>query len=104
MSAINAEEKRMWLEDWKSSGLSAWKYAKTNGLNCQTFTNWVKAAEGKTAAETGATELVEVTAKMSAAKESGGILIEYKGIKVKLPLHAGLEIFRMAVRGLRTAV
>ena len=37
-------EKQMWLEDWRTSGQSAWAYAKANGLNPQTFINWTKAA------------------------------------------------------------
>jgi transposase-like protein len=41
---FSEEEKAMWLEDWRQGGESAWAYAKTNGLNPQTFVNWTKAA------------------------------------------------------------
>ncbi|GHV45774.1 hypothetical protein AGMMS49546_32400 [Spirochaetia bacterium] len=36
------EEKAMWIEDWKQSGESLCAYAKANGLNVTTLTNWVK--------------------------------------------------------------
>ena len=40
------EEKAMRLEDWRQGGKNAWAYAKTNGLNPQTF-----AKQAKTGAE-----------------------------------------------------
>ena len=39
---MSKEEKTMWVEDWQESGKSAWSYAKTNGLNPQTFVRWTK--------------------------------------------------------------
>ena len=39
---VSAEEKAMWLEDWRQSGKGAWTYAKENGISPQTFCSWVK--------------------------------------------------------------
>jgi hypothetical protein len=39
----------MWVEDWRQSGSSLWKYAKANGLNPQTFSKWTKGTEKETA-------------------------------------------------------
>jgi hypothetical protein len=36
MKRYCAEERAMWLEDWKGSGKSVWKYSKANNLNPQT--------------------------------------------------------------------
>ena len=38
MKKFSKEEKAVWLEDWRRSGMKAWIYAKENGLNPQTFT------------------------------------------------------------------
>ena len=36
------EERKMWMDDWAKSGLSAWAYSRKNGLNLQTFLNWAR--------------------------------------------------------------
>ena len=62
------EEKKMWLEDVRQSGKSAWSYAKVNGLNPQTFVKWTKVEQEP---EVG-TCLVEVPANHGTAHTSVG--------------------------------
>jgi transposase-like protein len=85
----SAEEKAMWVEDWKESGLSSYAYAKKNGLNYQTFRNWVKGGKDE--------ELVEIKpapedCKASAAcpemPQSCEAVIETLGIRIRLPVNA----------------
>jgi transposase-like protein len=92
---FSKEEKAMWLEDWKRSGISAWAYAKENGLVPQTFVRWVKAeAEPKES-------FVEVQAPMllpvSYVPE---ILIEKGDIKIHIPVTLGCGELRAIMEGL----
>jgi len=101
----NEEEKRMWLEDWKLSGKSAWAYAKENGLNQQTFINWTK-TENETKQN-----FVEVPAVSSAyeevEKQSMGIpeiLIEKGEVKIYIPLVINQHQLRAVIEGLGAAL
>ena len=42
MKRISEEEKKMWLEDWQSSGKTAWAYAREYDLYPKTFVNWTR--------------------------------------------------------------
>jgi transposase-like protein len=105
MGKVTAEEKAMWVEDWKASGQSAWKYAKDNKLNTQTFSNWVKAAAAETGTGEEAGGFVEVTGK--AKKIKGGkrkgrkIIIECGGLRAWIPESAGAEKIRAVIAGMR---
>jgi len=75
------EERTMFLEDWKKSEKSAWKYAKENRLSWKTFKSWTKEA-----AETKAS-FVEVPAqKMNQPLRDMEILIEKGDIRIHIPL------------------
>ena len=78
------EEKAMWLEDWKQSGKSAYRYAKENGLIPWTFMRWTKEeAEVKPC-------LVEVPAQiMQPRLHAAEILIEKRDVKIHIPLVIG---------------
>ena len=85
---FSKEEKAMWLEDWKSSGKAAWTYAKTNGLNPQTFKRWTKLeSESKN-------NFVEIPAKIiSSVQGTLGIVIEKADIRIHIPLGlSGVEL------------
>jgi hypothetical protein len=91
----------MWLEDWKTSGRSAWIYAKENGLNQQTFINWTKATD-----ETKQ-NFVEVpavsTANAAVVKPSMGIpeiLIEKGEMKIYIPIMINHNQLRAVIEGL----
>jgi hypothetical protein len=81
---LSKEEKAMWLEDWRQSGKSAWAYAKTSGLNPQTFVKWTK--EGTEAKPC----FVQVpTPVMSSMQHEPEILIEKGEVKIHIPLSSG---------------
>ena len=82
----SAEEKAMWLEDWKKSGQNAWTYAKANGLIPQTFAGWVrKETEQKS-------DFVEIHPnERSYASE---ILIEKGSLQIHIPLGIGIKELR----------
>jgi hypothetical protein len=82
MSRHGEEEKAMWLEDWKGSGKSPWVYAKENGLNGQTFNNWVKGMK-----QEAAQPFVEMSRVLvEVPREGPEILIEKGNIKIHIPL------------------
>ena len=84
------EEKGMWLEDWRQSGKSAYKYARDNGIVPWTFTRWIKE-------ETETKQcFVEVpTITNQALIQQLEILIEKGEVKIHIPLgidHDQLQI------------
>ena len=93
------EEKEMWLEDWKQSGKSAYRYAKENGLIPWTFIRWTRARpEAKPC-------FVEVPAQiMQPRLHAGEILIEKRDIKIHIPLVIGCSELRSIVEGLGVAL
>ena len=99
------EEKTMWLEDWKSSGKSAWIYAKENGLNLQTFINWTKAGNET---EQNFVEVPAVsTANAAEVKPSMGIseiLIEKGDVKIYIPLVINHNQLRVVMEGIGAAL
>jgi hypothetical protein len=85
------EEKKMWLDDWQSSGKSAWKYAKENGLNSQTFARWAKPEKAE-----NIECFVEVPAlKAPPETNSHEILIEKGEARIRIPLGIGSCELRM---------
>ena len=93
------EEKKMWLEDWRQSGKSAWAYAKANGLNTQTFVKWTRS---KTETQTC---FVEVPAQILPPLHQGQeILIEKGDIKIRIPLTLGRNELRAVMEGLGAAL
>ena len=89
------EEKRMWLEDWRQSGKSAWSYAKGNGLNPQTFVKWTKEEKE------GGPCFVEVpTPVIKPQRQIPEILIERGEVKIHIPLELGRCELRAVMEGL----
>jgi transposase-like protein len=81
MKRCSAEEKAMWLEDWKASGKSVWGYAKENGLNPQTFNKW---ARGSREVSQGCVEIKAQS--LETARYTPEILIEKGNIKIHIPI------------------
>ena len=97
---FSKEEKRMWLDDWKQSNMSAWAYAKENGLSPQTFFNWTKSKNEKESC------FIEVPAQViqhmpQAVPE---ILIEKGDVKIHIPLAIGGNELRKIIEGLGAAL
>jgi transposase-like protein len=96
MKRYSEEEKAMWLEDWKRSGGSLRSYAKTNGLNPQTFNNWAKGTE-----KPPAQDFIEIKRMPEAAPVSvPEILIEKGDVKIHIPLAINRADLRAALEGL----
>ena len=95
---ISTEEKAMWLEDWQNSGKSAWKYAKSNGLNPQTFVNWTKVHQEAEPC------FVEVSRHMATLRQTPEILIEKGDVKIHIPLELGCGELRAVMEGLGGAL
>jgi transposase-like protein len=82
MKRCSREEKAMWLEDWKQSGTSLRTYAKANGLNPQTFNNWIKEAEKPVQQD-----FIEINPTVSEIpRYVPEILIEKGTIKIHIPI------------------
>jgi hypothetical protein len=93
------EEKAMRLEDWWQSGVSAWMYAKGNGLNPQTFTKWTKMkTEAKPCFVEVPTQIVRPT------PGTPEILIEKGDVKIHIPLIASRSDLRAIMEGLGAAL
>jgi hypothetical protein len=85
----------MWLEDWKGSGKSVWKYAKANGLNPQTFTRWTK--------EKAEVSRRFVEIKPPLAEKAGGtpeILIEKGDVKIHIPVAMDRQYLQAVIESL----
>jgi len=93
------EEKTMWLDDWRQSGMSAWAYAKGNKLNLQTFKKWTKEkAEVKPC-------FVEVPMSiMPSPTRTLEILIERGDVKIHIPVDIGQRELRLVMEGLGAAL
>jgi len=95
MKKYSKEEKAMWLEDWRQSEKSVWAYAKENGLNPQTFSNWTK--EGNEAK----THFVEVpSTALQTAVQKQEIIIEKGDVKIRIPVLIGCRELRAVMEGL----
>jgi len=90
--SYTAEEKEMWLEDWKQSGKGAWTYAKENGLVPQTFCGWIKKESRKR------NSFIEIHTK--AIVPTSVIIIEKEDIKIHLPLGMSREVLRTVIEEL----
>ena len=95
MKKYNQEEKSMRLADWRQSGKSAWRYAKENGINDQTFRNWVKP---KKSVQKG---FVEITKPVFQLKQLNEIVIEKDRIKIHLPLSISSQDLSRIITGLQ---
>jgi transposase-like protein len=94
MKKYSEEEKAMWLEDWKASGKSITAYAKANGLNPQTLTNWIrKGGEGQRFIEIKPYELEPI-------RYLPEILIEKGEIKIHIPVSINQNGLRAVIEGL----
>jgi len=91
------EEKAMWLEDWRKSGMKAWAYAKENGLIPQTFVGWTKAKAGSSPC------FVEVRTKAIPVDLRQEILIEKGEVKIHIPLTVGTVELRSIISALAGA-
>ena len=103
MKKYSVEEKAMWLEDREQSGKSAWSYAKSNGLNPQTFVNWTKV---KREAEPCFVEVFrQIPAPiMPSVQPAAEILIEKGDVKIHIPINLGRGELRAVLEGLGGAL
>ena len=91
---FSTEEKAMWVADWKQSGMSAYAYAKENGLVPQTFFRWAK-AENTT--EPGFVEVsTEIMLKPHYPHQ---IVIEKGDVKIHIPCGIGRNELQAIMAG-----
>ena len=91
----SAEEKAMWLEDWRQSGKKAWTYAKENGLNTQTFIKWTKQKRQ------GEQSLIEIPAKIfQPVRCVQEMIIEKEDVKIYIPLTICVDELRTVFKAL----
>jgi transposase-like protein len=91
----NKEEKALWIEDWQQSGQGSSAYAKSNGLNPQTFERWIK-----TESETE-TEFIEVQVpEIPTANQRSEILIEKGNMRIHIAAPLGCNELRAVMEGL----
>ena len=85
--------------NWRHSGKSAWAYAKTNGLNPQTFVNWTKVKKESEPC------FVEIPQQIPAPiMQLPEILIEKGDVKIHIPLNLGRSELRAVMEGLGCAL
>jgi hypothetical protein len=95
MKKYSAEERMMWLEDWKASGKTPWAYAKGNGLNPQTFTRWT------TGNREVRQQFVEVKPHLlEEARYVPEIVIEKGDVKIHIPAAIHREELRAVIESL----
>jgi transposase-like protein len=95
MKKYSAEEKAMWLEDWKESGKSIWNYARENGLIPQTVYRW--AGENTEIPQS----FVEIKPPMpETARNAPEILIEKGGMKIHIPVAKNGNDLRTVIESL----
>ena len=92
---FSTEEKAMWLEDWKRSGMSAWAYAKENGLVPQTFARWTRT---ENEAVPGFVEVP--TGIMLEPHYPHQIVIEKGDVKIHIPCGIGRNELQTIMTGL----
>ena len=98
------EEKKMWMDDWAESGLSAWAYSRKNGLNLQTFLGWArpKVEENHCFVEIPATP-VSLQADKGTMR-TPEILIEKGDVKIHIPLAISRTELHAVIEGLGAAL
>jgi hypothetical protein len=94
MKRYSAEEKAMWVEDWKGSGQSLSGYAKANGLIPQTFKKWITEGE----ADPGFVEISPVVPERRPYIPE--ILIEKGDIKIHIPIAINRNDLQTVVQSL----
>ena len=104
MKKYSEEEKRMWLEDWRESGRSAWSYAKSNGLNPQTFVNWTKVKRKAEPCFVEVFRQIPVPITAPVVQQGAEILIEKGDVKIHIPINLGRGELRAVLEGLGGAL
>jgi len=99
MKKYSEEEKKLWLEDWHQSSKSKWAYAKENGLNLQTFTNWTKSEK-----ETNQSFIEVPVQAIQTTHYKQEILIEKGDVRIHIPLIIGRNELRAVMEGLGAAI
>jgi transposase-like protein len=94
------EEKAMWVSGWKESGKSAWKYAKENGLNPQTFIKWTKAEKESLSCFVELPSEAVYLQRTQPISIGAEILIEKGDVKIHIPLVLSRDELRAVMEGL----
>ena len=96
---FSKEEKAMWLEDWRQSGKSAYRYAKENGLAPWTFIRWTKSD-----LETNQNFIEVPVQNMFLPEKKTEILIEKGELRIHIPVGLGCKELRSVMEGLVVAL
>ena len=96
---VSKEEKAKWIEDWKRSGKSAWRYAKENDIIPQTFARWVKLEQED---KRSFVEIVVPNEKQTERQHE--ILIEKGDIKIHIPVSVWAEDSCIIMKGLKEVI
>jgi transposase-like protein len=94
MKRYSEEEKEMWVEDWKESGMSLAAYARSNELNGQSLRNWTKEKRGQH-------NFVEITPAVERSIASmPEILIEKGDVRIHIPIAIDRNDLRTVIQSL----
>jgi len=95
MKKYSAEEKVMWIDDWRQSGKNVWTYARENGLVPQTFMNWINPRKRE-----AKQSLVEVPKQViQSSFNLQEILIEKGDMRIHIPIEPVLnELHKVIAR------
>jgi len=85
----STEEKKKLFEGWRTSGMSAWCYAKAKGLSPQTFSKWTR-AERERETKTCFIEVPEHEKTLVTNPQE--IAIEKDGLIIRVPLSGTKEL------------
>ena len=85
----STEEKKKLFEGWRTSGMSAWCYAKAKGLSPQTFAKWTR-TEREEKRKSGFVEIHEHEKTLVTNPQE--IAIEKDGLIIRVPLSGTKEL------------
>ena len=92
VSKYNSEDKKRWIEEFKSSGKAAQTYAKEIGVPATTFRMWLKQEANKQYEKTfGTIAIGENEITDNTINDNNVNSIKYCGKKIKIVLESGYD-------------
>jgi transposase-like protein len=97
MKRYSEEEKAMWIEDWKASGMSATMYARENELNPQSLRNWASGQIEKAGQQNFVEIIPTIQRNINSIPE---ILIEKGDVRIHIPIVISQSDLRTVIQSL----
>ena len=89
------EEKEAFTAEWQEAGINRTAFARTHGINIQTFMNWTKGNKAESR------KFVQLALPCK-CKEDGQIIIEKGNMRILLPLQTESEVLSRIFRSMES--